>query len=278
MATFAASFSAPVATVSSKTHSVNGRSTKPAAPRSGFRAAIAPGFRLKAPSQTLVAHRQKALVVKAVDPAVLYDLPAYPNPDWIEACAEEFPEYGMASIEQARTLFAPEIGYKYLDVRASYELDSIGKVPGSINIPLINGKPQWNSETGTRDFVQSVNAEFLNQIQKTFPDKSTKIIVGCSDGFNRTIQACMLMEEAGYTHIVAIQGGFNLWTRKFDNKLRRRRSDGYTERYDSGARGSDSAGIHASGAGFEKMDAIDQVQGKDPTEWFDWKTGKPKTD
>jgi len=274
MATRAATFATSVTTVSCKATAATARSTKPSVPKSGFRAALAPGLRLQVPKQTVVAHRRTALVVKAVDPAILYDLPAYPNPEWIEACAEEFPEYGMASIEQARTLFAPEIGYKYLDIRASYEIDSIGKVPGSINIPLINAKPQWNSETGTRDFVQSVNAEFLNEVSKKFPAKDTKIIVGCSDGFNRTIQACMLMEEAGYTHIVAIQGGFNLWTRKFDNKLRRRRSDGYTERFDSGARGSDSAGIHASGAGFQKMDAIDQVQGKDPVEWVDWKTGE----
>lgn len=276
MATCTTIFTVSLATVFPKAHIAKARSTKPAAPKSGFRAALAPGLRLKAPRQPLVAHRQRALVVKAVDPAVLYDLPAYPNPAWIEACAEEFPEYGMASIEQARTLFSPEIGYKYLDVRASYEIDTIGKVAGSVNIPLINAKPQWNSETGSRDYVQTVNSDFMNQIQKAFPDKSTKIIVGCSDGFNRTIQACMLMEEAGFSDIVAIQGGFNLWTRKFDNKLNRRRSDGYTERYDSGARGSDSAGIHASGAGFQKMDAIDQVQGKDPVDWVDWKTGKPR--
>jgi hypothetical protein len=41
----------------------------------------------------------------------------------------------------------------------------------------------------------------------------------------------MLLEQAGYTDIVAIEGGFNLWTRKFDNKLNRRRHDGYSERY-----------------------------------------------
>lgn len=278
MSTCAARSAVSVATVSSTAHVAKARSTKPVVPKSGFRAALAPGLRLKSPKQTVVAHRQKALVVKAIDPAITYDLPAYPNPAWIEACAEEFPEYGMASIEQARTLFSPEIGYKYLDVRAPYEIDTVGKVPGSINIPLINAKPFFNGETGKRDYTQTPNPEFMDKIQKTFPDKASKIVVGCSDGFNRTIQACMMMEEAGYTSVVAIQGGFNLWTRKFDNKLNRRRSDGYTERYDSGARGSDSCGIHASGAGFARMDAIDSVQGKDPVDWVDFKTGKPRTD
>eukprot|EP00959_Pyramimonas_sp_CCMP1952_P016138 341489-Pyramimonas_sp.AAC.1 len=169
MSTCAARSAVSVATVSSTAHVAKARSTKPVVPKSGFRAALAPGLRLKSPKQTVVAHRQKALVVKAIDPAITYDLPAYPNPAWIEACAEEFPEYGMASIEQARvsatlprtpthagdvattprgrthrrryrsqttphtmnrsvgTLFSPEIGYKYLDVRAPYEIDTVGK-------------------------------------------------------------------------------------------------------------------------------------------------------
>jgi len=274
MAARIASFTASVATVSAKAHTAKASASKPVAPRSGFRAALAPGLRLKAPKQTVVAHRQRSLVVRAVDPAILYDLPAYPNPDWIAACKEEFPEYGMASTEQARTLFSPEIGYTYLDVRSEFEINAVGKVIGSVNVPLINAKKQFVD--GEQKVLQTVNAAFLEQIGKKFPNKATKIIVGCSDGFNRTIQACMLMEQAGFTDIVAIEGGFNLWTRKFDNKLGRRRSDGYSERYDSDARGSDSCGIHASGAGFAKADAIDAVQGKDPIDWVDFNTGKPR--
>jgi len=274
MAARAACFTASVATISANTASVKVRSAKAIAPKSGFRAALAPGLRLKAPKQTVVAHRARSLTVRAVDPAILYDLPAYPNPDWIAACKEEFPEYGMASTEQARTLFSPQIGYKYLDVRAEFELNAVGKVLTSTNIPLINGKKQFVD--GAQQVVQTPNPEFLERVAKLFPDKATKIIIGCSDGSNRTIQAFMLLEQAGYTDIVAIEGGFNLWTRKFDNKLNRRRSDGYSERNDSDSRGSDSTGIHASGAGFARMDAIDQVQGKDLVDWVDYNTGKPR--
>lgn len=40
----------------------------------------------------------------------------------------------------------------------------------------------------------------------------------------------------------------------WDNKLGRRRNDNFVEDYTHGA---DSAGIHATGAGFEKMDKIE---------------------
>lgn len=43
-------------------------------------------------------------------------------------------------------------------------------------------------------------------------------------------------------------------TKVWDNKLSRRRTDNFVEDYSHGA---DSAGIHATGAGFEKMDKAD---------------------
>ena len=42
--------------------------------------------------------------------------------------------------------------------------------------------------------------------------------------------------------------------RKFDNKLARRRWGEYQEEY---SHGGDSAGIHGSGAGFSRVDAIE---------------------
>jgi hypothetical protein len=88
----------------------------------------------------------------------------------------------------AQTLFSPQIGYKYLDVRAEFELNAVGKVLTSTNIPLINGKKQFVD--GAQQVVQTPNPEFLARVAKLFPDKATKIIIGCSDGSNRTIQVC----------------------------------------------------------------------------------------
>jgi hypothetical protein len=50
-------------------------------------------------------------------------------------------------------------------------------------------------------------------------------------------------------------GGFYNWFRVFDNKMVRRNLGEYQEKYDGD--GSDSCGIHASGAGFDKMDKIE---------------------
>ena len=52
------------------------------------------------------------------------------------------------------------------------------------------------------------------------------------------------------------QGGYYAWNRTFDNKLGRRRFGEYAENYMG--EGSDSCGIHASGAGFDRVDAIEQ--------------------
>lgn len=52
------------------------------------------------------------------------------------------------------------------------------------------------------------------------------------------------------------QGGFYAWFKVFDNKLGRRRMGEYAENYMG--EGSDSTGIHASGAGFERVDAIER--------------------
>lgn len=42
--------------------------------------------------------------------------------------------------------------------------------------------------------------------------------------------------------------------RTWDNKLNRRRHDGYTEEY---GHDGDSCGIHGTGAGFERVDKIE---------------------
>ena len=53
--------------------------------------------------------------------------------------------------------------------------------------------------------------------------------IGCSDGKAYSIDALTALDEAGYTNIVGIRGGYYAWTKVFDNSLRRRRGDNYTE-------------------------------------------------
>lgn len=50
-----------------------------------------------------------------------------------------------------------EDGYTYLDVRPTLELDEVGKVKGSVNIPLYNSVRKFNSETR-----QKVNSASLH--------------------------------------------------------------------------------------------------------------------
>lgn len=71
-------------------------------------------------------------------------------------------------------------------------------------------------------------AIFPTQVRKIFPDTSTRIIIQCSDGRKRALAALMALDDAGYSNIVGLKGGFNAWSLKFDNKLNRRMPiDGY---------------------------------------------------
>ena len=94
-----------------------------------------------------------------------------------------------------------------------------------------------------------------SQVEKRFPDKETKLIVGCSNGRQYSMDALMALDEAGYTNLAGLKGGYNAWFSVFDNKLNRRRSGEYAESF---THDGDSAGIHGSGAGFPKMDPADR--------------------
>lgn len=92
------------------------------------------------------------------------------------------------------------------------------------------------------------------QIEKKFPNKEAPIIVGCRDGRTYAMEALEALDEAGYVNLVGLRGGFYAWFVVFDNKGGRRMFGEYAEAYDGD--GSDSTGIHASGAGFERIDQV----------------------
>jgi hypothetical protein len=43
-------------------------------------------------------------------------------------------------------------------------------------------------------------------VEKRFPDRETKLVVGCSDGRTYSIDALELLDEAGYYNLVGLKG------------------------------------------------------------------------
>ncbi|GAQ91279.1 hypothetical protein KFL_007570020 [Klebsormidium nitens] len=181
------------------------------------------------------------------------DIREWPYKKFVEETLEAFPEKMIADVEEARVLY--ESGYTYVDVRPALELQEVGKVVNSVNVPLYNAKRVYSKAEHKKVVQKEENKDFMKQFEKKFPNKSAKLVIACSDGQTYSMPALEMLDEAGYTNLVALKGGYYAWFRVFDNKLNRRRSGDYAEdfRHDAG-----SAGIHASGAGFEKMDAIEQ--------------------
>ena len=139
-------------------------------------------------------------------------------------------------------------------MRPALELDEAGKAKGCVNVPIVNAKWVYNAEERKKTVVKSPNDDFLAQVQKRFPKLDTPLVIGCSDGTTYAIDALVALDEAGYTNLVGLKGGFYAWFRVFDNKGARRRYAEYAEQY---THDGDSCGIHSSGAGFDKVDAIE---------------------
>jgi rhodanese-related sulfurtransferase len=75
-----------------------------------------------------------------------------------------------------------------------------GHVKGASNVPV------WVK--GTDGFQP--NPEFVSCVEQLFPDKSTKICVGCLSG-KRSEAASSALEQAGYTALKDMSSGFNGW-------------------------------------------------------------------
>lgn len=89
-------------------------------------------------------------------------------------------------------------------------------------------------------FKRTENPDFVATVEKSFPDKDeAKILIGCSDGRRYSMDALMALDEAGYSNIVGLKGGYYAWAQTFDNKGKRRVFGEYQEDY---LKGGDSAG------------------------------------
>ena len=153
----------------------------------------------------------------------------------------------MANFEQGRVLW--DDGWVFLDIRNDQEREFFGKLPnppkGTIggvsevvvvsgpecvaNIPLVTSTGyRFDSTAGGKAFQnQHKNENFIAEVEKRFPDKkAAKIVVVCSDGRQRAVHALDMLDEAGYEKLVLLKGGFNLYNRGWDGKLKRRMPHG----------------------------------------------------
>lgn len=88
----------------------------------------------------------------------------------------------------------PQAGY--LDVRSEGEFAQ-GHAEGAINIPIVFIKGPGVTED---------NADFVGVAQKLLP-RDKKLVVGCLSGA-RSQRACEILEQAGYTDLSNVRGGF----------------------------------------------------------------------
>jgi rhodanese-related sulfurtransferase len=87
-------------------------------------------------------------------------------------------------------------GWAYLDVRSIPEFEE-GHPTGAANVPLLH-------KTGGR---MAPNPAFQSVVEGNFA-KDAKIVVGCKAG-GRSMQACSLLEAAGFTNVALMRGGFH---------------------------------------------------------------------
>ena len=137
---------------------------------------------------------------------------SWPVPEFMAKTVEAFPEKAIANHEETRVLL--DHGYIWLDVRSKAEAEE-ERIVGSVNIPLINATKKFDSEVGDRVLKQGKkNPDFMSQIEKKFKNKEQKILVGCSDGRNRAIQALQVRERFSTTSpALALLNALHEWTR-----------------------------------------------------------------
>ena len=183
-------------------------------------------------------------------------------------------EGGVCDVEEARVL-EEEAGYKFLDVRSKAEHEY--KIGGCINVPLINAVFRFNVELKRKVPEQSANANFIADVQAKFPDKASKLIIFCSDGRIRTLSALRALDEAGYTMIVGMRGGYNGFSNVFDNRFYRRvEPDAMKEVAYSNDFPEQSTGIFGTGASYDRTDSIAWAPKNDPEKWIDWQEAMEK--
>ncbi len=63
----------------------------------------------------------------------------------------------------AQALFS-DAGYTYLDVRPALEYEDVGRVKGSVNIPIMNSKKVYDPEQKKKVVQKEENPNFIEQV------------------------------------------------------------------------------------------------------------------
>ena len=82
-----------------------------------------------------------------------------------------------------------------VDVRTKMEHGFVGHPPGAVHIPWKEA-PDWQ-----------LNAHFVEQVKELVPDLDAPILLLCRSG-QRSQDAALALEAAGYRHLVNIVEGF----------------------------------------------------------------------
>jgi rhodanese-related sulfurtransferase len=82
-----------------------------------------------------------------------------------------------------------------VDVRTKMEHVFVGHPPGSIHIAWKEA-PDWQ-----------VNTHFVSEVEKYQLDKTVPVLLLCRSG-QRSLEAAMALQAAGFTHLVNIIDGF----------------------------------------------------------------------
>ncbi len=94
----------------------------------------------------------------------------------------------MISVEKAQEQM-DAIEPVIIDVRKPSEIEELGKIAGSINIPV---------------------TELENNLFQLPPDKSTPIIVYCAAG-TRGLYGTIFLKSLGFENVKDLKGGFKAW-------------------------------------------------------------------
>ena len=99
--------------------------------------------------------------------------------------------------EQAKDILDSDSNAVYIDVRTEQEFMN-GRVPNSVNIPVVWPDQSTRQMKQNPDFVKTVSAKF---------GKDKRIIVGCQAG-GRSQLAAQLLAAEGFQDVSNMQGGF----------------------------------------------------------------------
>lgn len=85
-----------------------------------------------------------------------------PHPSW----RRSFRWCGPPACAYSQCLVSPQGGYTYLDVRSALEVEEVGKVSGSVNVPFMLVSREYDPETRTKEIKRDPNPDFVRQVCK----------------------------------------------------------------------------------------------------------------